>query len=305
MDKNNPETLSQVIKHKERELQEFNELRYAQLTSIIAERDALLLDSAKRFEQLKEDFHYNLTLIEARDFEIDRLEKLAKQSTINFDDVDSQRKNAIIRLDSVERRESENRQKWDNNRVTLQATVNELLEVIKSLQFEHTEEINTKNREISQLIKQNEHLNTLRENALESQRYDLTTTFENMLQQAHNSKESTERDIAKQIGELELRYERIQTENHRIKSERDETNRLCEQLRDELSAKEELRRQTQWQLDDERSVKTVADDTLQRSLRQALIDLAGCKDSKVKEISDLQKTITKVIKDQHYNQETI
>eukprot|EP01034_Spumella_vulgaris_P025482 gene25482-31948_t len=115
-----------------------------------------------------------------------------------------------------------------------------------------------------------------------------------MLQQANSSKDESERDIAKQIGELELRYERIQTENHRIKSEREEAQRLCEQLREEVNNKEEQRRQTQWQLDDERTVKSVADDTLQRNLRQAALDLTACKESAAREVGELTKTIAKI-----------
>lgn len=37
---------------------------------------------SRRFEQLREDFQYNITLIEARDKEIQRLDSICKEKTI-------------------------------------------------------------------------------------------------------------------------------------------------------------------------------------------------------------------------------
>ena len=65
--------ISQIIKKKEAELHTFFENRTKTLELMISERDALLIDFSKKFEQMKEDFQYNLSLLEDRDRYIEKL----------------------------------------------------------------------------------------------------------------------------------------------------------------------------------------------------------------------------------------
>jgi hypothetical protein len=70
--------MTEIIRNKERELHHYQDLRNAQLEALLAEREKILLQTKQKFELLKDDFNYNLQLIEARDREIQRLEQLAK-----------------------------------------------------------------------------------------------------------------------------------------------------------------------------------------------------------------------------------
>ena len=70
-----PRDLTNIIRQKERELHDINEYRVEKLEVGILEKERTIQDILRRFEALKEDFQYNLTLLEARDTEIFRLEK--------------------------------------------------------------------------------------------------------------------------------------------------------------------------------------------------------------------------------------
>lgn len=67
--------MNDVIQTKENELKNMLYQRTIQLENYIKNREELLLETTTKYETLKEDFDYNLSLIEARDFEIQRLEK--------------------------------------------------------------------------------------------------------------------------------------------------------------------------------------------------------------------------------------
>lgn len=82
--------MSQVIKQKEKELQNIHEERCNQLEKMIIERDHLLIESAKRFEKLKDDFQYNLTLLEARDHEILRLDNIVEHQDEKLSNLDTE-----------------------------------------------------------------------------------------------------------------------------------------------------------------------------------------------------------------------
>lgn len=88
-----------MIRSKERELHDIHDLRCASLERLVSERDALLLEHSQRFDQLKEDFAYNLALIEARDAEIARLEKVVDSQAAMFADLEREHKNLAEKAD--------------------------------------------------------------------------------------------------------------------------------------------------------------------------------------------------------------
>ena len=62
-----PDRFKGLIATKERELREINELRLSSLQQAVDERDAALQDAREKFLQLREDFEFNLKLLEERD----------------------------------------------------------------------------------------------------------------------------------------------------------------------------------------------------------------------------------------------
>ena len=109
--------LSQVIKQKEKELHEIHDLRCSKLEKLLEERDELLLESSRRFEQLKEDFKYNLTLIEERDKEIEELESNLSIMNRNFENCESECKRLSTRLIEKENKEIERLKKQDAEKI--------------------------------------------------------------------------------------------------------------------------------------------------------------------------------------------
>lgn len=70
---------------------------------------------------------------------------------------------------------------------------------------------------------------------------------------------------------------------------------LDELLSEELRLKEELNRQIQWRLDDERAAKQQSDDAMQRKMIQIVSELSSAKESSSTDSSDLQRKLEKVM----------
>lgn len=115
--------ISQIILSKERELHQFHDLRCGQLEALVEERDQLLLESSRRFEKLKDDFEYNLALIQARDVEIERLEHDLKLHQADLASSTSERKQLISQIEAAQSRELDAMKKSEldriNNKVSL------------------------------------------------------------------------------------------------------------------------------------------------------------------------------------------
>ncbi len=174
--------------------------------------------------------------------------------------------------------------------------MDEIREVLHGSQWAHQEELRAKSREIDAAKEELARMTTSRQEALDIQRRDLTDAFERMLSQRDQAQSAKESEINRQINELNVRFESIHTENARLHSDLAAAKRKCESLSEEAAAKEELRRQLQWQLDDERGLKTVADDTLQRQLQHAQLDLTVAKEASAKEVGELKLALEKVRK---------
>ena len=92
-----------------------------QLETLLEERDQLLLESSKRFEKLKDDFEYNLTLIHARDIEIERLEHEIRVINGECDQFRNEIKDLTHQIEASQLRETELQKKSElersNNKV--------------------------------------------------------------------------------------------------------------------------------------------------------------------------------------------
>ena len=97
-----PEDLSEVIRLKERELHDINQFRYERLELNLIEKEKIISEFLKKFEELKEDFQYNLTLLEARDKEINRLESLISKLNNELDLKELELKSTLKKLESIE-----------------------------------------------------------------------------------------------------------------------------------------------------------------------------------------------------------
>lgn len=109
--------ISQLILNKERELHQFHDLRCGQLEALVEERDQLLIESSRRFEKLKDDFEYNLSLIQARDVEIERLEHELRMCVQENDAAKTDRRNLTLQLEAARTRESDAMKKAELDRI--------------------------------------------------------------------------------------------------------------------------------------------------------------------------------------------
>lgn len=170
--------ISQLIRLKERELHEIHDIRCSQMERIITERDSLLVEHTKKYEQLKEDFTYNLQLLEARDEEINRLDKELDQINKNLREKESELQSLRIRLEQSSQREQEKSRKFEEEKAASKKKLMDLKEQIEYLGWATAEEMKSKSRDVEMLRDELQRATISREESLESQRRDLTTTFE-------------------------------------------------------------------------------------------------------------------------------
>ncbi len=73
---------------------------------MIAERDALIEELSRRYEQMREDFKYNLGLIEQRDAELSRTKKLLEQAKLEIEDKEYERRALNSTVEELQKQEA-------------------------------------------------------------------------------------------------------------------------------------------------------------------------------------------------------
>jgi chromosome segregation ATPase len=137
------------------------------------------------------------------------------------------------------------------------------------MRWQTIDELACKKRELDMLREENHELLHLREASLESQRRDLTRSFETLISQREAAYTEKERLTAKRIEGLGDLFEQIKTENVRLKSELLEEKRRRDSFEAEALTRTEACRQIQWILDDERLQRQQEEDELRRRQQAA------------------------------------
>ena len=157
------------------------------------------------------------------------------------------------------------------------------------------EEVKSKLREIAILKSDLRRSTVTREEALESQRRDLTTTFEALLQQRDETSVVKDREVAEQMSALESKFDTIQTENIRLKSELANSRCRVDLLSEESLRREEYLRQVQWRLDAERESRSSEDRDSITRLQQNLTEALSAKENLTTLLRESQRACEKVL----------
>ena len=290
-----PDDLSEIIRLKERELHDINEFRCERLEVALLEKEKSISEVLKRFDTLKEDFEYNLSLLGARDQEISRLENVSMKLASDIELKDRENKVSRKRLEASEIQLTELLDSRDREQKETRSIIFEIKEEVESVKWTAEEEVKSKQRELDALRNDLRKNTSSREEAMDSQRRDLTSTFESLIRQRDDEYVAKEKEVVRQVSTLEARFEMILTENMKIKSDLSNAVTKFDLLADESLRREELLRQVQWRLDEERALKISDNSGLQSRLQDALAEASRVKDAMLARSEEAHRNLEKAI----------
>lgn len=286
--------IATLINMKEKELKEIQEMRCLQLEKHVMQKDSLLIESGKRFNKMKEDFKYNLKLLEARDNEILRLENIVNSKDNEIIRYRTEYNTLLDKVAINETREMEQVEKYKQERAANKRILEGLKEGIESMKWASLEENKSKDRELCMLKEEVIRLNKSRDDMLDSQRHDLTATFEQLIHQREENNKQKEEEIALYVAQLTAKFEQLQTENSRIKSDYQDAVRKHEFVVEEIHTHEETARKLQWRLDDERRKRNEVDDSNQRLIQQLTMEVHNLQEAAAISANDISTQLAEV-----------
>ena len=95
------------LRLKQRELQQLQDGQVQQLRAVIGSLQDQLDGLRRQMAGLKEDYTYNLELLEAKDTEINRLDVVVKNAQLSQEQSEATIKSLLLKIDSLESQEFE------------------------------------------------------------------------------------------------------------------------------------------------------------------------------------------------------
>ena len=95
------------LRLKQRELQQLQDGQVQQLRAVIGSLQDQLDGLRRQMAGLKEDYTYNLELLEAKDTEINRLDVVVKNAQLSQEHSEATIKSLLLKIDSLESQELE------------------------------------------------------------------------------------------------------------------------------------------------------------------------------------------------------
>lgn len=181
--------LNSSLRHAAMELHQLQDQREIQWKQALIEKDKKIEEKDLMINKIKEDFSYNLFLIDARDKEIKRLNSLLAEQA----QVISEKSERIDQLLSENKRlallEESNRKKFKSNQESNKQLFLQLKSSIEKTVWEHEEIDISQKKMIETLRFQIKEAHEQHNTALETQRNQLSQLFDELLSKSINEKQ--------------------------------------------------------------------------------------------------------------------
>jgi chromosome segregation ATPase len=242
--------LRDLVMSKERELHEIHELRSTTLERTLADREGKLVDVTAKLTKLREDFKYNLTLIEGRDAELERFEvtldgvrSCLRDKEVEANELRRQLDEMAARSAAAHAREDEQTHYWREKCKNLRCEAD-------NLKWSHEDDMR-KAREVAEGLRAEVARHSrLLEDELEVQRRDMTVTFDDVMRQRDDELKQRQAEFSAQLLEHKQAVSDAKRETDRARADAVKLQSELAKQTEALAACQRALRTKQWEYED-------------------------------------------------------
>ncbi|XP_041363903.1 coiled-coil domain-containing protein 57-like [Gigantopelta aegis] len=268
MENQDPSSWKQLAEQKEREWKEITHLRITALEAVCEEKEKLLAEERSRFTQLKEDFKYNLKLLNERDQELEQYDVKTSdyRAHLNVKNAEvSELKIKIDDLNSVIRREVQSREELQ---IHYQQRLREKQAEIDSFKCSKDSEIEKERKEFELFKRDLQRRITEVEDEIEIQKRELSSGFDEAMRKREHEFRVKLDDMSAKVLEYELKAKLLAKELEMMKSAQQKHSKEYNKVEHSQRALEKLVKEKEWELADTTSMKDARISELENKLQQ-------------------------------------
>jgi chromosome segregation ATPase len=201
------DSIRSLILSKEKELHDINDYRIRTLETMLKDKEKGSNDTQQKFMKLKEDFQYNIKLIEDRDAELDRYDQAFVEFKSLIRDRDAEVSEMRVQVVDAQSALKQESAKAYEAEAYYKSKMKELRTQVDTAKWAHEDEVRAL-REQTDIIER-EGARRLREKDedLETQRREITATFDEVMRQREVETKRREDELSAQLRESAARRE--------------------------------------------------------------------------------------------------
>ncbi|GMI18797.1 hypothetical protein TrLO_g13330 [Triparma laevis f. longispina] len=247
--------LKEMILEKESELQTLTSYRLTSLQSMLSQKTSQMSAITQKFNKLKEDFEYNVTVIGGRDRELSRYEIYVKQ-------VEEKLRESVEEIRRGEDEKEEEKGRWKKEIDSIKDEVkfwkgkfDDSIRDTDDRGFRFERERENLTREIEEVRRESQRQSREREEDMESQRREVTNTFDEVLRVREMEGRRREEELRTNIREVEGRYAEAMGQVEAARGREADLRAGADRDRAAAEESERALRQTKWSCEDQIRVK--------------------------------------------------
>ena len=227
------DTLRELIMTKEKELHDINEYRIVQLEALVRERDTALGDAHTKLVKLKDDFGYNLRLIEERDAELATYDTSFQAAKASLRDKEVQLSEARMQLAEREGAYKEEQKRLGEQEAFWQAKLKDARDELDGARWSMEQEMRRARDEADAMRRDLQRQQRERDEDLDAQRREISGTFDEVMRQRDLEARSRDDALRAQLREAEARAPELARTVERLEKE----NRALDRAAEDAGAK--------------------------------------------------------------------
>ena len=253
-----PMALREVIGIKEKELQEMNSLRVRALEKAISDRDEGLAEAKEMFLKLREDFQYNLKLLEDRDAELERYDALFASMKAVMRDREGEVSELRVTIDELEARVKAEQKRGVELETYCADRVGEEKLRTEALRHAKDEELHQLRGACEEMRR--DFLRQLKDknDLVDTQRRDMGASFDQIVRQLEMEGSSREASLRAEVKRREQVEAGLREEARAGDVLRQDLHRRSEAADKAAKEQEKRRKELEWELEDVSGPPTLA-----------------------------------------------
>ncbi|XP_046573024.1 coiled-coil domain-containing protein 57-like isoform X2 [Haliotis rubra] len=282
-----PASWRELAEQKEREWKEASQKRVESLEKACREKEQSLAAERTKLTKLKEDFKYNLKLLEERDQELQAYDANFTELRAHLSTKTAEVSELKIRLDDMKKATQRETQAM----VELQAHYQH------RLRERHTEVDSFKTSKTQELDKERAEFETFRrklqlrlkevEEELDTQKRELSTGFEEALKRREHEFRVKADEMGAKVLEYELKAKLLDKELEMVKSSQNKQRELCKESESHTRQLEKAVKERDWAIKDVTVMKDARISELETKLRETETGIARLQEDFQRKFSEM------------------
>nr|CAB3228607.1 coiled-coil domain-containing protein 57-like [Phallusia mammillata] len=247
--------IEQLAAQKENEWRSISKLRITTLQKELSEKSQLFNELNDKFLKLKEDFKYNLKLLQERDEELNNLDGIRQNAKIVESKFLSERSDLCIKIDNLKQKLMHEKEARDEMEIHYKQRLSDHLTQFEIFRTSKNNELEETTSELGKLKRQFEQKVHQLEAEIESQKVELVHEFEDMMKKRETDFKEKEAEIRNKSLSLEMKNKILSKELEYFAQKQDEHTKGLEEGEKQ---KEELKsklQQAEWDVSDVSALK--------------------------------------------------